>query len=207
MIPDPKNLRLCLVTDRDLSRGRPLGEIVAACVRGGATMVQLREKTATTRAFIEEARALKTLLDGLGVPLIVNDRLDVALAVDAAGLHVGQSDMRVEDARGLLGADKIIGLSITDAAQICRADAADYLGVGPVYAQQTKADAEPPLGIEGFRRLCAMAKRPVVAIGGLRPDNSAPLIEAGADGLAIASALVAADDPESEARRFAGLFG
>jgi thiamine-phosphate pyrophosphorylase len=163
---DPKTLRLCLVTDRALARGRPLAEIVGAAVRGGATLVQLREKTATTRVFVEEARALKSLLTPLGVGLIINDRPDIALAVDAEGLHVGQSDMPVEDVRRLLGPDKIIRLSITNAAEIGRPDAgaADYLGIGPVYPQHTKDDAAPSLGVEGFSRLRAMTKKPVVAI-------------------------------------------
>ena len=206
---DPGVLRLCLVTDRSLARGRPLPEIVEAAVRGGVTLVQLREKVATTRAFVEEARALKCLLAALGVGLIVNDRLDVALAVDADGLHVGQSDMPVEDVRRILGPDKIVGLSITEEEQIERPEAlaADYLGIGPVYPQRTKDDAEPPLGVAGFASLRARTTRPVVAIGGLTPENSAPLIAAGADGLAVVSALVAAADPEAVARRFTRLFG
>jgi thiamine-phosphate pyrophosphorylase len=205
----PNILRLCLVTDRGLARGRPLADIVEAAVRGGVTLVQLREKTATTRAFIEEARALKAVLSALGVGLIVNDRLDIALAVDADGVHVGQSDMPVEEVRRILGPDKIVGLSITDATEIGRpdAEAADYLGLGPVYPQQTKDDASPALGVEGFAKLRAMTRKPVVAIGGLKPDNSAPLLAAGADGLAVVSALVAADDPEAAARRFRRLFG
>src|ERR1022692_3986943 len=126
---DARVLRLCLVTDRGLARGRSLMQIVDAAVRGGVTMVQLREKAATTRAFLEEARALKSLLAPLGVHLIVNDRLDIATAVDADGVHVGQTDMPVEDVRRFLGPDKIVGLSITNAAQITRPDAAaaDYL--------------------------------------------------------------------------------
>jgi thiamine-phosphate pyrophosphorylase len=206
---DRKILRLCLVTDRDLARGRALTDIAEGAVRGGATLVQLREKTATTRAFVEEARALKSLLKTLGVGLIINDRLDVALAVDADGVHVGQSDMRVEDVRRLFGPEKIVGLSITDASEIGRSDAAaaDYLGVGPVYPQQTKGDAAPALGVEGFAQLRAMTQKPVVAIGGLKPENSAALLAAGADGLAVVSALVAAADPAAEARRFMRLFG
>ncbi len=206
---DPNLLRLCLVTDSGLARGRPLTQIVAAAVRGGATMVQLRDKAAPTRAFLEEARALKSLLAPLGVRLIVNDRVDIALAVDADGVHVGQTDLPVEDARRMLGPAKIVGLSIANAAQIMRPDAAaaDYLGVGPVYQQQTKEDAEPPLGVEGFRRLRALTQKPVLAIGGLKPGNSAPVLAAGADGLAVVSAIVAADEPEAETRRFARLFG
>ena len=148
------SLRLCLVTDRGLAGGRSVVDIALAAARGGATMVQLREKEATTRAFVEQARALKAALAPLGVPLAINDRLDVALAVDADGLHVGQDDMPVEEARRLMGPGKFIGLSITAVEQVLRpdAEAADYLGVGPIYAQRTKEDAAAPLGVEGLRR-------------------------------------------------------
>jgi thiamine-phosphate pyrophosphorylase len=206
---DPGILRLCLVTDRRLARGRPLTEIVEAAVRGGATMVQLREKTATTREFLEQARALKTLLAPLGIPLVINDRLDIAIAVGADGVHVGQTDLPVEEVRRIAGPGMIIGLSITNARQILRPDAAaaDYLGIGPLYQQQTKDDASIPLGVEGFRRLRAQTQKPVMAIGGLKPDNSAAVLAAGADGFAVVSAIVAADEPERAARQFMRLFG
>jgi thiamine-phosphate pyrophosphorylase len=206
---DPSIWRLCLVTDRPLANGRALVDIVAAAARGGVTMVQLREKDASTRAFLEEARALKALLTPLRIPLIINDRVDIALAVDAEGVHVGQTDMPVEIVRKLVGPDKIVGLSITNAQQMARPDAllVDYLGIGPLYAQSTKADASTPLGVEGFRKLRAMTKKPVMAIGGLKPDNSAGVIAAGADGLAVVSAIVAANDPEQASRDFIRLFG
>ena len=196
--------RLCLVTDRGLARGRPLAEVAAAAVRGGVTMVQLREKAATTRTFIEEARALKALLRGCGVPLIVNDRVDVALAVDADGVHVGQSDMPVETVRALIGPGKLIGLSITDEEAIARPDAraADYLGIGPIHPQQTKSDASVPLGIGGFGRLRRLSTKPVLAIGGVKPADAALLREEGADGFAVVSAIMAAEDPEAAARAF-----
>jgi thiamine-phosphate pyrophosphorylase len=206
---DGSKLRLCLVTDRALAGGRGVIEVALAAVRGGATMVQLREKDATTRAFVEQARALKAALAPLGVPLAINDRLDVALAVDADGLHVGQDDMPVETARRLLGPDRFIGLSITAVEQVLRpdAEAADYLGVGPIYAQMTKSDAAAPLGVEGLRRLRALTGKPLVAIGGLTPDNSAPVLAAGADGLAVVSAIVGAQEPEAAARRFGAVLG
>jgi thiamine-phosphate pyrophosphorylase len=205
---DPKSLRLCLVTDRRLAGARPLIDIVAAAIRGGATMVQLREKTASTRPFLEEARALKALLTPLGIPLIINDRVDIALAVDADGVHVGQTDLPIDEVRHIAGPGKIVGLSITNATQIAQADAAaaDYLGIGPLYLQQTKGDASTPLGIDGFRRLRALTQKPVMAIGGLKSDNSAPVLAAGADGLAVVSAIVAAEEPETAAREFARLF-
>ncbi|MFN3892501.1 MAG: thiamine phosphate synthase [Beijerinckiaceae bacterium] len=204
---DPSIYRICLVTDRDLAKGRSLVDVVGAAVQGGVTMVQLREKNATTRAFLEEARALKNLLAPLGVPLVINDRVDIALAVGAEGIHVGQTDMPVEQVRAL-APGRIVGLSITNATQMSRADTqlCDYLGVGPLYLQQTKADASTPLGVEGFAKLRAMTDRPVMAIGGLKADNSAPVLAAGANGLAIVSGIVSAEDPRSAAAAFAKLF-
>lgn len=201
---DPSVYRLCLVTDRDLARGRPLVEVAMLAVRGGATMVQLREKTATTRAFLDEARALKALLDDHGVPLIVNDRVDIALAVGAAGVHVGQSDMPVDAVRALMGPGALVGLSITDAAQIGRADAAaaDYLGIGPLHPQKTKPDASTPLGLGGFATLRRMTSKPVLAIGGVKVEDVPMLVEEGASGVAVVSAIMAAEDPEAAARAF-----
>ena len=205
---DANSLRLCLVTDRELAKGRALVDVVAAAVQGGVTMVQLREKHAPTRAFLEDARALKALLAPLNVPLIINDRADIALAVDADGVHVGQKDMPVEIVRQMVGPGKIIGLSITNHEQIARPDAGqtDYLGLGPLYLQQTKSDAATPLGVEGFRALRAATTKPVVAIGGLKADNSAPVIAAGANGLAVVSGIVSADDPKAAAQAFIKLF-
>jgi thiamine-phosphate pyrophosphorylase len=204
---DPSIYRICLVTDRELAGGRSLVDVVGAAVQGGVTMVQLREKTATTREFLEEARALKRLLSPHGVPLVINDRVDIALAVDAEGIHVGQKDMPVDQVRAL-APGRIVGLSITNAAQMASSDTqmCDYLGVGPLYLQQTKADASTPLGVEGFAKLRAMTDRPVMAIGGLKADNSAPVLAAGADGLAIVSGIVAARDPKAAAAQFAALF-
>ena len=147
-----KYYALCLVTDRTLARGRALADVVAAAIKGGVTMVQLREKSASTRDFIDEARALKRLLAPLRVPLLINDRIDVALAAGADGVHVGQHDMPVALARRLLGPAAIIGLSITELDEIRDADVglADYLGVGPIFAQSTKLDATPPLGLDGL---------------------------------------------------------
>ena len=204
---DPSIYRICLVTDRDLAKGRSLIDVVAAAVQGGVTMVQLREKSATTRAFLEEARALKALLTPLGVPLVINDRVDVALAVDAEGIHVGQTDMPVAQVRAI-APGRIVGLSITNATQMAQSDKelCDYLGVGPLYLQQTKADASTPLGVEGFAKLRAMTDKPVMAIGGLKADNSAPVLGAGANGLAIVTGIISADDPRAAAAEFAKLF-
>ena len=195
-------VRLCLVTDSPMASGRSLAEIVAAAVRGGVTMVQLREKTASTRAFVAQAQALMTVLRPLGIPLVINDRVDVALAVDAQGVHVGQDDMPVATVRRLLGRDKIIGLSVTRFDEIGTSDlaAADYLGVGPIFAQSTKADAAPPLGLAGLQAIRQATGKPLMAIGGVDSGNAAQVLTHGADGLAVVSALMLAADPEDAAR-------
>lgn len=194
--------RLCLVASRELTGGRPLVDVVEEAVAGGVTMVQLREKAAPTRAFIAEAAALRQALRNRGVPLIVNDRVDVALAVGADGIHVGQDDMPVDLVRSLVGPAVLIGLSITNEAELRRPDAAaaDYLGIGPIFLQATKPDAAPPLGLRGLATLCTAASRPVLAIGGIGPHNAGDVMAAGADGLAVVSAIMGAADARGSAR-------
>jgi len=191
--------------------GRDLRAFLDAALRGGVDIAQLREKDAAVgdEAILAAARVFRDVCDAHGALFVLNDRPDLAAAAGADGVHVGQDDMPVAEARRLLGPAKIIGLSITEAKQARAMDAAaaDYLGVGPIYQQQTKEDASPPLGIEGLRVIRGLTQKPIVAIGGLTPDNSAPVIAAGADGLAVVSAIVAADDPEDAARRFVRLFG
>jgi thiamine-phosphate pyrophosphorylase len=196
-----KYYQCCLVTDSALANGRSLAGIVAAAVNGGVTMVQLREKTASTRAFIEQARVLKRLLAPLRVPLLVNDRIDVALAAGADGAHVGQQDMPVALARQLLGPAAIIGLSITELGQVRDWDVelADYLGVGPIFAQLTKLDATPPLGLDGLAEVRRATGKPIVAIGGVSAANADAVRSAGADGIAVVSAIMGADDPGAAA--------
>ena len=193
-------LRLHLVTDSALCGARGLLDVVAAAVRGGVSCVQLREKTLATREFVERARALKALLAPLGVPLIVNDRLDVALACAADGVHVGQHDMPVEVVRRLMPA-ALIGLSIESLEQLQAAAGApvDYFGVSPVFATASKADAASAVGLEGLRAMRALTPRALVAIGGIDAGNAARVMAAGADGLAVVSALCAASDPAAAA--------
>jgi len=193
---------LHLVTDSALCGERGVLAVVEAAVRGGARVVQLREKTLATRAFVERARALKALLQPLGVPLIVNDRLDVALACGADGVHVGQDDLSPRDMRRWLP-QGLIGLSIERIGQLEAAERlpVDYYGASPVFATATKADAAPALGLDGLRALRARTARPLVAIGGIGEHNAAAVIAAGADALAVVSALCAAPDPEDAARR------
>ena len=193
--------RLYLVTDRALARGRPLADLVRAAVAGGVTCVQLREKACGTREFIEEARAVQAALRGTGVPLVINDRVDVALAVGAGGVHLGQRDMALADARRLGPPGWIVGVSAESVADAVRAEreGADYVGASPVFATPTKADHAAPLGLAGLRAIRAAVKLPVVAIGGIHAGNARDVIRAGADGLAVVSAIVAADDPRAAA--------
>ena len=192
---------LYLVTDRPLSLGRSTVEVVAAAVSGGVTCVQLREKHCSTREFLEEARRVRELLVGTGVPLIINDRLDVALAVAADGVHLGQNDMHISDARRLVGERLVIGISAESVADAIRAEAegADYIGVSPVFTTPTKMDTAPPLGLEGLREIRRAVSLPLVAIGSIRHDNAAEVLRAGADGLAVVSAIVSAPCPRTAA--------
>lgn len=197
-----KALKLYLVTDRGLCpEGRSLVQTVKEAVEGGVTMVQLREKDIDTRTFIEEALELKALLGPLGVPLIINDRVDVALASDADGVHIGQSDMPYAIARRLLGPDRIIGLSVENMDQVAQADAldVDYIGVSPVFATPTKTDTARPFGLEGLREAVRITKHPTVAIGGMNALTAADVMAAGTDGIAVVSAIIAAPDPRAAA--------
>jgi thiamine-phosphate pyrophosphorylase len=192
---------LYLVTDRGLARGRSTLDIVNAAVSGGVTCVQLREKDCPTLEFIEQALAIKNFLAAREVPLIINDRIDVALAVAAAGVHLGQSDMPLEMARKITGRSMLIGISAESVQDAVEAEkgGADYLGVSPIYATPTKSDTAPPLGLEGLREIRNRVKIPLVAIGGLNKSTAAEVIRHGADGVAVVSAIVAADDPGKSA--------
>lgn len=198
---------LYVVTDAGLSRGRSHLAVIEAAIAGGATIVQYREKTASTRQMIAEAQALRELTRRAGVPLIVNDRLDVALAIDADGVHVGQDDMPAALARRLIGPDKILGVSAANLSEAMQAvqDGADYLGVGPIVATPTKPDAAPPIGMDGLREICRRVPIPVVAIGGINATNAADAIAAGAHGIAVVSAVVAAEDVAAAAQQLRAL--
>ncbi|HOI75321.1 MAG TPA: thiamine phosphate synthase [Syntrophales bacterium] len=196
---------LYLVTDRDLCGPRAVEEVVRLAVEGGAAAVQLREKDLPTRPFVEEALRIRKLLDSFGIPLIINDRLDVALASGAAGLHVGQDDMPYETARRILGPKALIGLSVESWEDVERAESldVDYLGVSPVFATPTKTDTKEPWGMEGLARIRAFSRHPLVAIGGLNAANAADAVRAGADAVAVVSAICAAEDPREASRDLA----
>jgi thiamine-phosphate pyrophosphorylase len=206
------NVRLNAIVDPERANGRPLDEIARLTVAGGATLIQLRDKYGSTRRLIEEARAIKAALAGTGVPLVINDRVDVALVAGADGVHVGQDDMRVEDARRLLGRQAIIGLSIKTVAQANAAplDQLDYVGVGGVYATTSKDNPDAPIGTDGLRDIVAAFRArkpglPICGIAGIDATNAAPVIAAGADGVAVISALSMKPDPQAAARELRGI--
>jgi thiamine-phosphate pyrophosphorylase len=198
---------LYFVSDRGLCGDKPLADVILQAVRGGAACIQLREKEITTRLFIEEARQIKALLAPFRVPLIINDRLDVALAVKADGVHVGQDDMPYEIARKLMGPEAIIGISVETWEDVERAEGldVDYLGVSPVFATPTKTDTKKPWGLSGLARIRAFSRHPLVAIGGLNPSNAEAVVLAGADSIAVVSAICASPDPYAASRKLTGI--
>jgi thiamine-phosphate pyrophosphorylase len=196
------SLRLYLVTDRNLAGGRPLAEVVRLAVRGGVTAVQLREKSLGASRFLEEVRELQRVLAGTGVPLFVNDRVDVALAAGADGVHVGQDDLPAADARRLIGPAMLLGVSVATPDEVRQAlsDGADYVSVSPVFLTPTKPDAELAVGLEGVARIRkATGDAPVLAIGGINAGNADAVVAAGSDGVAVVSAVMSAPDPAAAA--------
>ena len=203
----PQQLRLYAVTDSRL-RGRTLLDTVDAALEGGATFVQLREKELSPAALLEEARALAKLCHARHVPFVVDDNVEVALAAGADGVHVGQSDMAARRARALLGPDKILGVSAHNAAEAlaAQADGADYLGCGAAFVTGTKLDAHP-VTAETMRAVTAAVSIPVVAIGGIEESNILQLQGRGLAGVAVVSAIFAAQDPKAASRRLYELSG
>jgi thiamine-phosphate pyrophosphorylase len=200
---------LYLVTDRELCLHHSLETVVNLSIRGGVSMIQLREKSANTREFLNLALAIKERLLNTNVPLIINDRVDIALAANADGVHLGQSDMPARVARQMLGNNSIIGLSVEtedDFLAIHTETNIDYIGVSPVFSTPTKTDTQKPWGLEGLRKLRTGTKLPLVAIGGINSTNAKEIISAGADSLAVVSYLCSAEDPELNARTLARLF-
>ena len=197
-----------LVTDEAACKGRPLAEVVKEAVRGGVACVQLREKQDGTRTFLKKAEALKAILTPAGVPLIINDRLDIALACGADGVHLGQSDMPYAHARRLLGDKAIIGLSVETWQDVEKAQllGVDYLGVSPVFATPTKTDTKGAWGIEGLEKIRQFSSHPLVAIGGLNESNAADIVRAGADSVAVVSAICSAENPETAARELSEIY-
>lgn len=197
---------LYLVTDTAMCGERGVPATVAAAVAGGVTMVQLRDPHADARTLTALAAELVALLAGTGVAFVVNDRVDVALAAGADGVHLGQRDLPVAEARRLAGADFIIGLSTSNREQIDAVNAlpaglVDYIGIGPIFATATKPDAAAPVGVAALAGLAARSSVPAVAIGGIKAANLTEVAGAGAAGAAVVSEICAADDPRAAAAR------
>ena len=191
-----------LVTDRSFSLGRSTPEIVKAAISGGVSVVQLREKDLETRDFYTEAVQIREFLRSADIPLIINDRIDIALAVDADGVHLGQNDMPMRIARKILGPDRIIGLSLNQLNDINEEASvfADYLAVSPVFATATKLDTAAEWGLEGLRRARNLTEMPLVAIGSIKHENAREVVMAGADCVAVVTAIVSAENPEKATR-------
>jgi thiamine-phosphate pyrophosphorylase len=201
------DLRLNAIVDPERAGGHDLADLARLCAQGGATLIQLRDKLSDTRAMVATARAIKKALGPYAVPFVFNDRIDVALAARADGVHVGQDDMAVEDARKILGRDAIIGLSIktVEQANAAPVELLDYVGSGGVYVTGSKQQKNAPIGPEGLARVIAALharapKLPVCGIAGIDAGNAAAVIAAGADGVAVISALSLTPDPAAAAR-------
>ena len=177
---------------------------MAAAVRGGATSVQVRLKTATPREVVEITKAIIARVD---VPVIVNDRADIALAAGAAGVHVGEADLPVAAVRRFAPEGFIIGASLGSDAELPNAKDADYVGVGPVFGSDSKSDAGEAIGVDGFKRLAALVTHPAVAVGGITADRALQITVHGAAGVAVINAIFKADDPETATREIAAAIG
>lgn len=195
------DLSVYLVLDPDLCGTTGMVETTRLAVQGGATIVQLRDKRADTASMIATGKALKAVLAGTGVPLIVNDDIEAAIAIGAEGVHVGQSDMAVAEVRRRIGPDMILGLSIgtVELAEALDASVVDYVGVGPVFPTSTKPGHPPAIGYQGLKEVTDASSVPVVAIGGLKVQHVGETLETGVDGLAIVSAVCGQPDPRQAA--------
>lgn len=197
-----------LVTDEAACQGRSLESVVASAAGAGAAWVQLREKKAGTRVFLQKALDLKAILKPAGIPLIINDRVDIALASKADGVHLGQSDMPYAHARRLLGPKALIGLSVEtwDDVEAAQNLDVDYLGVSPVFSTPTKTDTKAPWGLDGLAKIRNYSRHPLTAIGGIHASNAEAVITAGAHSLAVVSAICSAADPYEATRHLTQIF-
>lgn len=203
---DKESLALYVVTDRTWINGRNLLDDVQLAIKGGATFLQMREKSLEFAEFVKEATVIKSAARQSSIPFIINDNIDVALAVDADGVHIGQNDLSASKARAMIGNDKILGVSASTVEQAVKAqkDGADYIGVGAVFSTSTKHDANY-ISFNILSQICKAVSIPVVAIGGISEDNALELKGTGIDGIAVISAIFAASDIEYAARRMSRL--
>ncbi|CAB1251096.1 thiamine phosphate synthase [Clostridium sp. WLY-B-L2] len=193
---------LYLVTDRSFLKNIDLSKAVEDAISGGVTLVQLREKNISTREFYKLALKIKEVTDYYKVPFIINDRLDIAQAVDADGVHLGQSDMPLVAARKILGRDKIIGISAgtVEEAVDAQKNSADYIGIGTIFFTGTKKDIDTPIGIEGLRKIYNSISIPAVAIGGINEQNFKDVLSTGVDGISVISAILGKNDIKAAAK-------
>lgn len=193
---------LYFVTDRNHCNDRDFFEVLIKAVQGGVSVVQLREKTLCTREYVTLGKHILSLLKPYGVPFMINDRVDIALAIGADGVHLGTSDLQWADARRILGPEKIIGLSVEteDELRDTANSTVDYLALSPVFATTTKLDTAPPWGLDGIKRARALTHHPLIAIGGIHSGNAEAVIHAGCDGVAVVSAIQSAASPFHAAR-------
>lgn len=198
---------LYVITGEEFSKGRSTAQVVEQALKGGAQVIQLREKKYSTAKLIELGKQLRKLTLEYQATFIVNDRVDVALAVDADGVHLGQDDMPLADARKLLGTKKIIGISVDNLVEAKKAEktGADYIGVGPIFPTNSKDDAAAPLGLDTLKDIAQNITIPIVAIGGINTTNVSQVIKAGADAISVISAIVSAADIEKAARILANI--
>ncbi|WP_010257256.1 thiamine phosphate synthase [Myroides injenensis] len=201
------DLSLYLVTDSILTKGKSLEYIVEQAVLGGVTMVQLREKEANTKDFYNTAIRLKKCLSYYNIPLIINDRIDIALACDAAGVHIGQNDMPCDIARKLLGPYKIIGLSVDCIEDVKAANAMDidYIGISPIFNTPTKSNTASPFGIEGVKQAMKLTNHPAITIGGIQNQNAKEVIQTGVNGIAVVSAIISSEEPQLAAKELSNI--
>ncbi|MBS3971188.1 MAG: thiamine phosphate synthase [Clostridia bacterium] len=191
-----KNWHVYLITSQELSRGRSTLQVVKEAVAAGVDVVQLREKTMEGKELLEIGKKIREITKAAGVKYIVNDRVDIALLTDADGVHLGQSDIPYKHARTLVGENMIIGISVDTVKQAVKAEreGADYIGVGPVYATNSKNDAGPCLGLENLKKIRSNSTIPIVAVGGINHENAKEVILNGADCLSVISAITQAED-------------
>ncbi|WP_255343746.1 thiamine phosphate synthase [Geomicrobium sp. JCM 19039] len=196
------------ITGEELHPNREMLEVMEEVLLGGASALQLRDKSSPKYDLIQKGKALKRLANRFGVPFFMNDHLDVALAVDADGVHFGQGDFPLIEARKLLGNQKIIGISThsIEQAQEAERNGANYIGVGPVFQTNTKTDAERAIGVSGFQEISSSVRIPTVAIGGINEQNASDIIRAGAKQLAVISGVVAKDNVKEAARYYTNLY-
>ncbi|HGE69658.1 TPA: thiamine phosphate synthase [Candidatus Poribacteria bacterium] len=197
------NIGLYFITDRNLTKKTIMSDVISA-INAGVKIVQYREKDLSTKEMYQEAKAIREITKDKNVILIINDRIDIALAVDADGVHIGQDDMPFEIARKILGEDKIIGLTVhnTDEAILGEKLGANYLGVSPIFATSTKKDAGKPAGIELIKNVKGNVKTPLVAIGGINYENVDEILKTGVSNVAVISAIVTKENVEEECRKF-----